>query len=102
MPLAGHWHLKLLLTEMKPERLGGNGTSGSGYKNVNMVHFTAEVTVVLTSRPKYTTTRDLGRETQIVVQFSYAVSCTWYFGDMTSLFGEWWESSCSWAADRNY
>ena len=76
MPLAGHSYLQLLLTKMKPERLGGNGTSGSGCNNVNMVHFTAEVTVVLISRPKYATTRDLRRETPIVVQSSYAVSCT--------------------------
>ena len=55
--------------------LGGNGTTGSRCNNVNMLHFTAEVTVVLTSRPEYPTTRDLGRETPIVVQFSYAVSC---------------------------
>ena len=48
--------------EMKPKRLGGKGTTGSGCNNVNMLHFTTEVTIVLTSRPKYTTTRDLGRE----------------------------------------
>ena len=91
VPLAGHSHLQLLLTEMKPERLGGNGTTGSGCNNINMVHFTAEVTVVLISRPKYATTRDLGREIPIVVQFSYAVSCTWYYEDTTLLFEEWWE-----------
>ena len=57
--------------------LGGNETSGGGCNNVNMLDFTTEATVVLTSRPKYTTTsRDGGRETPIVVQFSYAVSCT--------------------------
>ena len=28
VPLAGHWHLQLLLTEMKPERLRGKERQG--------------------------------------------------------------------------
>ena len=76
VPLAGHWHLQLLLTEMKPERLGGDGTSGSGCNKVNMLHFTIEVTVVLTSYPNPPPPGEMRRETPIVVQFSYAVSCT--------------------------
>ena len=56
--------------------LGGKETSGSGCNNVNMLYFTTEVTVILTSRPRYTTTsRDVGRETPIVQQISYTVSC---------------------------
>ena len=42
--------------------LGGNETAGSGCNNVNMLYFTTEVTVVVTSRPRYTaTSRDVGR-----------------------------------------
>ena len=64
---------------------GGNETSENHCNNVNMQHFTTEVTVVLTSRPTYnsqldvhvkciklpiysTTSRDLGKETPIIVQ----------------------------------
>ena len=66
--------------------------SGDHCNNVNMWYSTTKVTGVLTSRPtcnsqldvhveriklpKYTTTRDLGRETPTVVQFWYAVSHT--------------------------
>ena len=63
---------------------------GNHCNNVNMWYVMTEVTVVLTPRPtynslldahveriqlpKYTTTRDLERETLTVVQFWYAVS----------------------------
>ena len=69
MPLAGQAS-SAAFDGNETRTLGGTQRQGvAACNNVNMVHFTTEVPVVLTSRPKYTTTsKDLGRETLIVVQ----------------------------------